>query len=338
MKDSLLISVNTNDQPHFIHVPRQIPKKELIQLLLDKWVTNYEKLHEHSQPIQSTKSQIVSKGDGTIEIKFDHSHLQNSKSPSIFPTQLMMQPVTSPTLEHNTKDPECCCALCKPGSERSLIQSFFAEGTLVYQFRDEVTRHYSWTIDCSCEMYDDDRFTAWIDGFDLTTSKLGKKRSTKKKSTQSDFYKRQMDGDPNIGPLEEDNAKFIYLVNYSKQPTSIQNPPPSPPPSKSTPSQNPPPSPPPSKSTPSPEDPPSKNFFPKKKLNPFPQPCYKKISKQIQKNPLLATKPIPTISMMLPSSSHHMIKNFLLLRNSQKEIISTHPKFHPRSKLMHLEP
>ncbi|KAK5824452.1 hypothetical protein PVK06_019226 [Gossypium arboreum] len=66
--DSLLISVNTNDQPHCVHVPRQIPKRELIKLLPEKWITNYEKFHEHSQPIQSTSSQITSKGDGTTEI------------------------------------------------------------------------------------------------------------------------------------------------------------------------------------------------------------------------------------------------------------------------------
>ncbi|KAK5846938.1 hypothetical protein PVK06_003239 [Gossypium arboreum] len=34
--DSLLISTNTNDQPHCIHVPRKIPKKELIKLLPEK--------------------------------------------------------------------------------------------------------------------------------------------------------------------------------------------------------------------------------------------------------------------------------------------------------------
>ncbi|KAK5771949.1 hypothetical protein PVK06_048205 [Gossypium arboreum] len=49
--DSLLISINTNDQPHCVHVSRKIPKKELIKLLPEKWVTNYEQLHEHSQPI-----------------------------------------------------------------------------------------------------------------------------------------------------------------------------------------------------------------------------------------------------------------------------------------------
>ncbi|KAH1114456.1 hypothetical protein J1N35_007834 [Gossypium stocksii] len=71
----------------------QIPKAELIKLLPKKWITNYEMLHEHDQPIQSTKSQTISKKDGTTKIKFDHSHLRSLKTRSVFPTMLMMQPI-----------------------------------------------------------------------------------------------------------------------------------------------------------------------------------------------------------------------------------------------------
>lgn len=67
----------------------------------------YEELHEHSQPIQSTKSQITSRGDGTTEIKFDHGHLNSPKGPSIFPTQLMMQPIGSPMVDHYDEEPKC---------------------------------------------------------------------------------------------------------------------------------------------------------------------------------------------------------------------------------------
>ncbi|KAH1108579.1 hypothetical protein J1N35_012347 [Gossypium stocksii] len=155
--DSLLISVNTNDQPHCVHVPKQISRKELIKLLPEKWVTNYEKLHEHSQPIQSTKSQILSKGDGTTEIKFDHYHLYDPKGPSIFPTQLMMQLMGNPTVNHDKDDPECCCDLCEPGSERKLIQSFSADGKPLYMFKDENTGHCPWDRDCSCQSYVNDR-------------------------------------------------------------------------------------------------------------------------------------------------------------------------------------
>ncbi|KAK8348166.1 hypothetical protein V6Z12_A06G064600, partial [Gossypium hirsutum] len=195
--DSLLISVNTNDQPHCVHVPRQIPKRELIKLLPKKWITNYEKFHEHSQPIQSTSSQITSKGDGTTEIKFDHSHLHSSQNPNIFP-------VTTRILS---------CPLCEPGPERSLIGSFSTDGKPLYMFKVPVTGHCPWALNCSCELYTDDRLAAWVDSMDMTASKPGKKK--KKNSTQDEFYKRWMDGDPDIGPLGEDNGKYVYLVDYS---------------------------------------------------------------------------------------------------------------------------
>ncbi|KAH1067380.1 hypothetical protein J1N35_032367 [Gossypium stocksii] len=180
--DFLLITVNTNDQAHCVHVPRQIPRKELIKLLPERWVTNYEKLHEHSQPIQSTKSHILSKGDGTTEIKFDHDHLHNSKGPPIFPTQLMMQPLGNPIASHDKDDPECCCDLCDPGSKRKLIQSFSTNGKPLYIFKDEKTGHCPWDLDCSCQSCVCDRWT---------------------------------NRDPSIGPLGEDNGKFVYLVDYS---------------------------------------------------------------------------------------------------------------------------
>lgn len=43
--DAFLISVNLNRATSYAHVLRQIPKKELLKLLPETWVTNYEKLH-----------------------------------------------------------------------------------------------------------------------------------------------------------------------------------------------------------------------------------------------------------------------------------------------------
>lgn len=142
-------------------------------------------------------------------------------------------------------------------------------------------------MECSCEMCADDRFFAWIDSIDHTALKPRKKKAGKKKSSQTDFYKRWMNGDPTIGPLGEDNGKFIYLVDYSKQPTqnTLLN------------------SPSPPKSPFPPQDPPSRNFPPQKKPNTFPHPCYKKISKWVHKNPLPAPKPILTVFMVQLSSS-----------------------------------
>ncbi|KAH1108880.1 hypothetical protein J1N35_012648 [Gossypium stocksii] len=269
--DSLLISVNTQDQPHCIHVPRQISKNELIKLLPEKWITNYEMLHEHDQPIQSTKSQITSKGDGTTEIKFDHSHLQRPETQSVFLTMLMMQPVPDPNEGHIPMDSDCCCGLCEPGSERKLIESFTDERRPQYMFKDTKTGHCPWALNYSCELCADDRFAAWIDSLDKEASKPSKRKS-KKKSTQDEFYERYKNGNPSIGPLGEDNGKFLYLVDYStklpqrqKLPENLRD---------------------------------TRPFFPSKsssscilkndpQKNPFPQPCYKQIRKWVKKNPFL---------------------------------------------------
>ncbi|KAG8492315.1 hypothetical protein CXB51_009806 [Gossypium anomalum] len=196
-EDSLLISVNTNDQPHCVHVPRKIPKKELIKLLPEKWITNYEQLHEHSDPIQSTLSQIISKGDGTTEIKFDHSHL-------------------------------------KPQREK-----------------DNKNRN----------------------------------------SSQDEFYRKWMTGDPDIGPLGEDNGKYVYLVDYSTRKPLPDIQVPSEPCKHFSP-------PPPKTNFPSLEKPP-------KKSKPFSLPCYKKINKWVKKNPdfLVSQNPIPVACMIKPTAS-----------------------------------
>lgn len=126
----------------------------------------------------------------------------------------MMQSMGNPTIDHDKGDPECCCNLCEPGSERKLIQSFSFEGKPLQIFKDKTTGHCLWDLDCPCQLCINDRFNAWIDGMDYSTSKPEKKKN-KKKFTQSEFNERQMNGDPTIGSLSENNGKFVYLVDYS---------------------------------------------------------------------------------------------------------------------------
>ncbi|KAG5255169.1 movement protein [Salix suchowensis] len=63
--DALLITVDTNQKATCTHVPRQIPKDELQKLLPSSWITNYEKLHQNSVPIQSMEPEFTKKADGT---------------------------------------------------------------------------------------------------------------------------------------------------------------------------------------------------------------------------------------------------------------------------------
>lgn len=124
---------------------------------------------------------------------------------------------------HDKEDLDCCCELYEPGPERKMIQSFSSEGKPLLFIKDDITGHCPWDMECSCELCADDRFDAWIDSLDRSAynpSRPGKKKN----STQSEFYKRWMVGDPNIRLLGEDNGKFIYLVDYSGKSTSVSKP------------------------------------------------------------------------------------------------------------------
>ncbi|KAI4325839.1 hypothetical protein MLD38_031203 [Melastoma candidum] len=54
--DALMITADYHhpSTPTCLHIPRQISKNELLKLLPEKWVTNYEQLQQHVRPVQST--------------------------------------------------------------------------------------------------------------------------------------------------------------------------------------------------------------------------------------------------------------------------------------------
>ncbi|KAL4273873.1 hypothetical protein GQ457_13G012330 [Hibiscus cannabinus] len=213
--DSLLITVNTQEQPHCVHIPRRIPRDELIQLLPERWVTSYDQIHATKQPIRSTNTKIISKGDGTYEIRFDHSHLKDSPTPPVFPTQMMMTPRGDLTQTHDKEDPDCWCELCHLGVESKMIESFDANGKPILFFKDPVTGHCPWNMDCSCEQCVEEDFAQEIEGRYHTSYNPHKKKKNKKKNyIHSQLYQRWKNGDPTVGPLGEDNGKFVFLVYY----------------------------------------------------------------------------------------------------------------------------
>ncbi|KAK9032333.1 hypothetical protein V6N11_056604 [Hibiscus sabdariffa] len=187
--DSLLITVNTQEQPHCVHVPRRIPRDELIQLLPEKWVTSYDQIHATKQPVRSTNTKIISKGDGTSEIRFDHSHLKDSPTPPIFPTQMMMTPRGDLTQTHDKKDPDCWCELCHPGAESRMIESFDAEGKPILFYKDLVTGHCPWDMDCSCEQCVEEDFVQEIEGGYHTSYNPHKKKNKKRTPSTLNFTK-----------------------------------------------------------------------------------------------------------------------------------------------------
>ena len=76
-EEALLIRVDEQHSATCTHVPRHISRTDLIQLLPETWITDYEKiLRVANLLIESSDSKMVDKVDGSVEIRFDHSHLK----------------------------------------------------------------------------------------------------------------------------------------------------------------------------------------------------------------------------------------------------------------------
>ncbi|KAK9032912.1 hypothetical protein V6N11_017954 [Hibiscus sabdariffa] len=286
--DSFLITVNTQEQPHCVHIPRQIPRDELIQLLPERWVTSYDQIHAIKQPIRSTNTKIISKGDGTSEIRFDHSHLKDSPTPLVFPTQMMMTPRGDLTQTHDKEDPDCWCELCHPGAESRMIEYFDADGKPILFFKDSITGHCPWNEDCSCEQCVEEDFVQEIEGgYHTSYNPHRKKKNKKKNSIHSQIYQRWKNGDSTVGPLGEDNGKFVFLVDYGPR-RKEEIPVPDAVPQTLPPSDS--------------SSPPS---YKKKKPVRSVQPCYKKIQRWIKKNPVIQKEVSQSICMFTPAASSY---------------------------------
>ncbi|KAH9752160.1 hypothetical protein KPL71_014588 [Citrus sinensis] len=68
--DALMVLADSYQIPTIIQIPRQIPRHELIKLMPLEWISNYEKFHTNSSPIQTTESMFERRTDGTIRMTF----------------------------------------------------------------------------------------------------------------------------------------------------------------------------------------------------------------------------------------------------------------------------
>ena len=69
-EDSLYISINPNQDPTYCFAPKQIPIDELLKLLLEKWVTHYERNQLAKQSFHIIEPSFESKEDISVEISF----------------------------------------------------------------------------------------------------------------------------------------------------------------------------------------------------------------------------------------------------------------------------
>ncbi|KAI5410227.1 hypothetical protein KIW84_055642 [Lathyrus oleraceus] len=91
--DSLLVVTNREeDIPSIVQIPRRITREDLTQLILLKWITNYERLHVDRRPIQSQEATFRRSIDKTVKTIFKKPD-EGSTSMSPILQTMMIQPV-----------------------------------------------------------------------------------------------------------------------------------------------------------------------------------------------------------------------------------------------------
>ena len=209
--DALLLTVDSQNTPHCINIPRQISRDDLIKLLPDSWVTSYESLNKKETPVVSTESTMHDNSDGTTTIRFKSPATPSAPPLSFRQTQFMITPVRPTT------------TVREPGLS---IHSFQQSGAPVYHQYDPVTGHTPFDLDCQCSKCRDDPI--WeIDEHYLPRRNYFNKKKKKARCSQTDLHSRFEEHDPEVGLLGQPSGKFDYYCKYS------------PPPRKDSPSSNP---------------------------------------------------------------------------------------------------
>ncbi|ESQ30887.1 hypothetical protein EUTSA_v10012392mg [Eutrema salsugineum] len=164
--------LESQHSPSCIHIPKQIPREELVKLLPESWVTNYEKLHESSRK------------DGPIEISFKQKDGEKPRPPA-FCTEIN---AISPAEEVQP------LRQYFPGVP---INKFNAAGDPIYAFLDETGHKFSDVCDCDyCLM--------------RSSVEEEKPRRRKKKSSQQILKKRYKSGDPEFAITQTQPLSFSH--------------------------------------------------------------------------------------------------------------------------------
>ncbi|VYS48142.1 unnamed protein product [Arabidopsis thaliana] len=197
-EDALLVQLESQHSPSCVHILRQIPRDELVKLLPESWVTNYEKLHDRSTLIQSMDSSIHRRKDGAMEIAFKQQ--EEKPRPAAFYTEIN----TISPIDNNQKEQK---ELAKhlPGIP---IEFFYSLGDPVYSFAYETGHKFFDICDCEkCLMNSSDE--------DETP------RRRKKKSSQQILKERYESGDPQTVYSENQAEEILNIMSVQTQPLSF---------------------------------------------------------------------------------------------------------------------
>ncbi|KAH9717002.1 hypothetical protein KPL71_021662 [Citrus sinensis] len=145
--DTLMILVESPDIPTIIQIPRQIPRADLLKIMLLEWITNYEHFHQNTTPVQTSEPMYEKRPDGSVRLQFKPPPSAPAEPPRLSFTCSMVQPVDIiPEVLHSGKTLP--------------IMSFTSQGTPVYP--DKIDGHFLWDVpgsgrcDPGCPCNDDE--------------------------------------------------------------------------------------------------------------------------------------------------------------------------------------
>ncbi|XP_019242048.1 PREDICTED: uncharacterized protein LOC109222101, partial [Nicotiana attenuata] len=193
-ENALLLNIDaTKGNTMCTQIPRQISKDDLVQILPDSWITNYEKLREPEEPLQSSEPTFTKRSDKTVCICFDHSHLKKPNK-TIFSCQMIQPKHTTDT--YPEPDGEFFWNIQSIMEEHDWCQYFDKERKRMWWFKYPFTGHSPWGLDCTCQ----DCLEDPIGEYDEHHQRKPKSKK-KEKATEKQFRAKYENKDPSIGSL-----------------------------------------------------------------------------------------------------------------------------------------
>ncbi|KAK4727224.1 hypothetical protein R3W88_032141 [Solanum pinnatisectum] len=153
-------------------IPRKSARKELVKILPNSWVTNYEKLRRLNEPPQSFEPTFVQKQNKTVSTSFDHSHVKKSVKTS-FDFQ-MYHPASTSHIPKNSKLFSSNLSGIK--IQQDWIKVFGNEGRNILWFKCPFTGHCPWDIECNNQEGIEDEIE-WYEHHGTKPKKMEKKRN-----------------------------------------------------------------------------------------------------------------------------------------------------------------
>ncbi|KAH9698094.1 hypothetical protein KPL71_023881 [Citrus sinensis] len=156
--DALMILADSSESiPSIVQIPRQIQKQELLKLMPLEWLSNYEKFHQNSQPVQTTNAHFEKRADGTVKLTF--------QSPSTSQTPIVSHPPSEQSTPRNSFSYSSMIIVVSTTQENLPIHGFALDGYPIYpdkingNFLRDVPGSHMCDPDCPCleeEDNDDD--------------------------------------------------------------------------------------------------------------------------------------------------------------------------------------